>query len=237
MSPAPVKQAARDAVRILPPAEGYERWASSYDATPNPLLALEERELVPLLPPVARKRVLDLCCGTGRWLRILAAHLPALLVGVDASAAMLGIANRGCRRLVRADCLELPFADGSFDFVICSFAVGHLAELGRFARECTRILKPNGDLFVTDLHPDAYARGWRTGFRDSQGAAEIRTVSHPWRDSVRLFSSIGLGCAAMHEFRFGDAERKIFFQAGKNGLFSQAGRIPAVLLGRFWRIN
>jgi ubiquinone/menaquinone biosynthesis C-methylase UbiE len=237
VSPAPRNQAAGDAVTILPPAEGYERWASSYDATPNPLLALEERGVMPLLPPVRRQRVLDLCCGTGRWLRILAAHIPALLVGVDASAAMLSIANRGFRQLVRADCRELPFAEKFFDFVICSFAAGHIAELGVFARECARILKPNGRLFVTDLHPHAYAQGWRTGFRDSQGAVQIRTVSHPWYDSVQLFSSAGLGCAAMHEFHFASAEHRIFFQAGKKDFFAQAASVPAVLLCHFWRRN
>lgn len=233
----PGTRGARDDIAILPTAEGYERWAPSYDDAPNPLLALEEREVVPLLPEVHRKRVLDLCCGTGRWLRILAGYVPAFMVGVDASAAMLGRASRTFRQLVRADCLQLPFREGVFDFVICSFAVGHIPELEPFARECARILKPNGSLFVTDLHPQAYQLGWRTGFRDSNGAAEIHTVSHRWRDTVRLFRSAGLDCAAMHEFSFAKPEQGIFSQAGKNAFFSEARRIPAVLLCRFWRVN
>ena len=237
MSPASVNQTAAETVTVLPAAEGYERWASSYDATPNPLLALEERAVIPLLPSVWGKCVLDLCCGTGRWLRILAPRLPALIVGVDASTAMLSIASRGFRQLVRADCLQLPFAGSLFDFVMCSFAVGHITDLGPFARECARILKPTGSLFVTDLHPHAYARGWRTGFRDSQGAVQIQSVSHSWRDSAQVFTSAGLCCAAMHDFRFGSAERKIFYQAGKPGLFSQAAAVPAVRLSRFWRIS
>ena len=48
--------------------EGYERWAPTYDHDPNPLLALEERQLKLMIPPLKGKRVLDLACGTGRWL-------------------------------------------------------------------------------------------------------------------------------------------------------------------------
>ena len=237
MSAAPGGQSDRLPVPILPPAIGYERWAPSYDRTPNPLLALEEREVRPLLPELHEKCVLDLCCGTGRWLRILQAHLPASLLGVDSSAAMLGRAGRSFYQLVRADCRRLPFAAGMFDFVICSFAMGHILELGHFAGECARILRPRGSLFVTDLHPKAHAMGWRTSFRDEQGVAEIETIAHPWRESVRLFRSAGLGCAGMHEFRFAAAEQPIFLAAGKHAFFAQASQVPAVLLGRFWRMT
>ena len=53
-------------------AEGYERWAPTYDHAPNPLLAREERHLLPLLEDLQSKRMLDLACGTGRWLEKLA---------------------------------------------------------------------------------------------------------------------------------------------------------------------
>jgi malonyl-CoA O-methyltransferase len=237
VSARPVIQADRQAITILPPGEGYERWASCYDDAPNPVIALEERKVAPLLPELQGKRVLDLGCGTGRWLRILGAHLPASLVGVDRSPAMLGVARRSFAGLVRADCVQLPFAHGVFDFVICSFAVGHLPDLAVFARECARILKPKGTLFVTDLHPKAYAMGWRTGFRDGKGAVQIRTISHPWGDSVQLFSAAGLACDGIHEFGFAKPEQAIFLRAGKNGFFSEASEVPAVLLGRFWRMD
>ena len=106
-------------------AEGYERWAPSYDRTPNPLLAREERYLVPLLPDLHDKHVLDLACGTGRWLERLLARGAHLGVGVDFSIAMLGIARRKVTltgRLARADCLRLPFRTSVFDLAVCSFA-------------------------------------------------------------------------------------------------------------------
>src|SRR5215469_5911933 len=105
---------------------GYARWASTYDQTPNPLLAVEERYLASLLPEMRGLRVLDLACGTARWLRTLAPKGIGLGVGIDLSAEMLRVAqpNLGqSSHLVRANCLNLPLEDAAFDLVICSFAL------------------------------------------------------------------------------------------------------------------
>ena len=43
-------------------------------------------------------------------------------------------------RLVRGNCLFLPFRDCSFDLIICSFAVEHIANLQRMAGELARVV-------------------------------------------------------------------------------------------------
>ena len=45
--------------------EGYDRWSSSYDRTPNPLVALDRRHTLDLLAPRPGERILDAGCGTG----------------------------------------------------------------------------------------------------------------------------------------------------------------------------
>jgi ubiquinone/menaquinone biosynthesis C-methylase UbiE len=67
----------------------FDCWAQHYDHQLNPLLALEERTLPALLPEIADTNVLDVGCGTGRWLSRLEALSPRSLVGVDCSPAML----------------------------------------------------------------------------------------------------------------------------------------------------
>src|SRR5690606_22097258 len=56
------------AVRRLSSLAAHALWAETYDRSPNPLLALEERLLPPLLPDLRGLTALDAACGAGRWL-------------------------------------------------------------------------------------------------------------------------------------------------------------------------
>jgi len=218
--------------------EGYQRWAGTYDRTPNPLLALEERCLLPLLPSVAGKRVLDLACGTGRWLEKLSAAEPELAIGVDQSPAMLAVAREKPAiggRLARANCLNLPFHDAVFDLAICSFALQHIADLDELATESWRVMRAPADLYITDLHPSAYAAGWRTGFRDRRGAMQIETASHSEAEIIALFSHEGFKLVQAMEYFVGEPERPVFAAAGKSRIFDAARAVPAIMILHFHR--
>jgi ubiquinone/menaquinone biosynthesis C-methylase UbiE len=219
-------------------AEGYERWAPSYDRTPNPLLAREERYLLPLLPDLHDKHVLDVACGTGRWLERLLAQGAQLGVGVDFSTAMLRIARRKVAlagRLARADCLRLPFRASVFDFAICSFALSHIQDLKQMARELARVMKPSSDVFVSDLHPEAYARGWHTGFRDGRGTCKIETLPRTAEEIVSVFYSAGLECLTHLPLSLGEPEQPMFAEAGKGHWFAERAQLPALLVCHFRR--
>ena len=212
--------------------DGYERWAPTYDDFPNPLLAREQRHILPLLPVLRNRSALDLACGTGRWLTRLLAAGAGPAAGVDLSAAMIRIAGDKMElsgRLVQGDCLRLPFQPSTFDFLICSFALGHIQDLRHAAAEFSRVMKPGSDLFVTDIHPEAYARGWRTGFRDQQSAVQVHSLPHSAEDILRAFNSSGCECITHVGLCLGEAEQSIFAEAEKQHLFRTACRVPAVL--------
>jgi malonyl-CoA O-methyltransferase len=220
--------------------DGYERWALTYDHFPNPLLAREQRHVLPLLPGLPNRSVLDVACGTGRWLGQLLALGAGPAVGVDLSSAMLRVAGDKeglSRRLVQSDCLRLPFRPSTFDFSICSFALGHIQDLRSAAAEISRVMKPDSDLFITNLHPEAYARGWRTGFRDEGSAVQVHTVSHSAEDILWAFNAAGCGCVTHVGLCLGEPEQPIFAEAGKQQLFLAACRVPAVLFCHFRRIS
>ncbi|MFZ0817076.1 MAG: class I SAM-dependent methyltransferase [Candidatus Sulfotelmatobacter sp.] len=230
-SPAPV---------LVGVSDGYKRWAPSYDHFPNPLLAREQRHVLPLLPSLRNRRVLDLACGTGRWLEHLLAvgALPA--VGVDLSSAMLRVAGDKKElsgRVVQGDCLRLPFQDSTFDFSICSFALGHIQDLASFAAEHSRVMKPDSDLFVTDLHPEAYAIGWRTGFRERESVVQVRTLPHSAEQILGTFSSFGCECVTHVDLYMGNAEEPLFAAAGKQQSFQAACRVSAILFCHFKQVS
>ncbi|MGA2984370.1 MAG: class I SAM-dependent methyltransferase [Terriglobia bacterium] len=218
--------------------EGYERWAPTYDRDPNPLLALEERQLSLMVHPLEGKRVLDLACGTGRWLAWLMTRGAGSGVGVDFSPAMLGAAKQKTavrERLVQADCRAIPFANAIFDLVVCSFAVGHIPDLRSVAHEVGRVATPRADIYVSDLHPLAYGQGWQTGFHDSRGAVEIATWPRSSQEFLAPWASAGFDCTQLVECRFGEPERQVFTQSGKTRLFDDFCQVPAVLICHFQR--
>jgi ubiquinone/menaquinone biosynthesis C-methylase UbiE len=218
--------------------EGYQRWAPTYDLTLNPLLSLEERYVTPLLPSMMGKAALDVACGTGRWLEKLVALGAQPGVGIDLSAAMLRIAATKlpiAGRLVRANCGQFPFAAASFDFAICSLALSHVRDLRAVSRELAMTLKPGADLFVSDLHPEADARGWRTGFRDGTTAFRIKTIPHSVAEILESFRPAGFDCCDLRAARLGKPEEPIFIHAHKEHLFQSACEVPALLICRFRR--
>jgi ubiquinone/menaquinone biosynthesis C-methylase UbiE len=220
--------------------EGYERWARAYDETPNPLLALEERHLRSILPDVVGSDVLDLGCGTGRWLARLLARGARTVVGLDLSAAMLGVARGKAGisdHLVRGDGVQLPFRASVFDFALSSFALNHIKDLEAIAQELVRAMKLNGHLLICEMHPEAYAQGWRPGFRDVHSSAQIETVSHSAESVLSCFRSNGFALFRLHDLFFAEPERAIFLKAGRGEMFESASQVPAIQVYDFKKVE
>jgi SAM-dependent methyltransferase len=123
---------------------------------------LYERFLVPLIfEPYALDiaarvaalnplRVLEVGAGTGVATRQLAKALPAAasIVASDLNQPMLDhAASLGTARPVEwrcADAMALPFADGSFDAVVCQFGVMFFHDKAAAFAEAHRVLRPGG---------------------------------------------------------------------------------------------
>ncbi|MES1261820.1 MAG: class I SAM-dependent methyltransferase, partial [Acidobacteriota bacterium] len=143
---------------LVTAAEGYRLWAPEYDASPNPLLALEARLLQDRLGVAAGDRFLDAGAGTGRWMKY-AERRGARAFGIDLSAEMLA---KGSGARVRGDMRHLPVADDAADLAICSMALGYVRSAGEVVRELARVARR---VIVSDLHPAAVAAGWTRSFR------------------------------------------------------------------------
>lgn len=101
---------------------------------------------------------LDIGCGSGQYLRAVAAHGVPRVVGIDESPDRLDAARQACphAELYRARADDLPFSDRSFDVVLAAqvlheiFLLGKPDELSRVLVEIKRVLKPNGRLIALD---------------------------------------------------------------------------------------
>jgi demethylmenaquinone methyltransferase/2-methoxy-6-polyprenyl-1,4-benzoquinol methylase len=142
----------------LPP-EGvrtmFDRIAPVYDVMNRAMtLGLDRRwrRLAALAVVRPGDDVLDSCCGTGD-LAIADARAGGRVTGVDFSEAMLERARRKAPELawVRADALDLPFADGTFDVATVAFGVRNVADLDAGLSELARVLRPGGRLAVLEI--------------------------------------------------------------------------------------
>jgi len=118
------------------------------------------------------QHVLDVGCGTGYFVRLLAGVVgpEGLVVGVDPSPEMIAYANKktaaeNCRFQVGvAESLEFP--DAHFDVVVSSLMIHHLPEDLRVPalREMRRVLQPDGKLLVADAQGPSRGVGLRLLF-------------------------------------------------------------------------
>jgi cytosine/adenosine deaminase-related metal-dependent hydrolase/ubiquinone/menaquinone biosynthesis C-methylase UbiE len=216
-----------------PSATLFDRWAEVYDAGSNPLLMLEEQMLPPLLPSIEGRHVLDVGCGTGRWLAHLDALQPASLIGTDSSAAMLrrARAKTATARLLRSDASTHPVPDGSQDLILSSFVLSYLNDLPAFAAECARALKPGGWLLVSDMHPDtALERKWTRTFVSAGQTVRIAVAPPSLLQMLALFSDAGLEICQLREPSFQPEQRELFAQAGRLADFQDLEDVPAIYL-------
>ncbi len=227
-----------DLAQCTPVKEAYRLWASQYDATPNPLLSLEQRILAPILPSAAGCDVVDLGCGTGRWLARLANTSPRSITGIDFSEEMLAQASMKLApgvRLVQADCLVTPLAECSSDWILTSFLLSYVDDLRAFAREAARIARAEGVIFLSDVHPETTNYGWKRTFRASQRVIEIQTHVYQIAGLRQVMEEAGFESMFLQESSFGEEERQIYFDAGRSDLFFQVQGLPVFFVAGFRR--
>jgi SAM-dependent methyltransferase len=135
------------------------------------------------IPPASR--ILDVGCGTGRWVRryLELGHRPT---GVDATPGMLRLARQQgtAPPLLAGEAFRLPFADAAFDCVTDVTVVQHIptALQPKALNEMTRVLKPGGRLILFEL-----IRGKGTHIFPRRPQDWIQQVSHSGAKPIGWF--------------------------------------------------
>jgi ubiquinone/menaquinone biosynthesis C-methylase UbiE len=226
------------APRLLPVEEAYQLWAPEYDSAPNPLFCLEERLLAPLLHSAAHCDVVDLGCGTGRWLEKISTLQPRSLAGVDLSAAMLERAARRLGRnaqLLQANCLHTPLGTASADWILSSFLLSYVSHLDELARETARIARPGALALISDVHPATREYGWKRTFRHDHQVVEIQSHPYQLHNLHAAMKEAGFELEFLHEHCFEDAEKAIFLQAKRPELYAAVKGLPVLFLASYRR--
>lgn len=180
-------------VARLHPADGYRIWSATYDQ-PNTAFAFDEPIVGEILDTVPAGVAVDAACGTGRMAASLAAR-GHRVIGVDGSPEMLAFARKRVPEgeFAAGDLTALPIPDGMADLVVCSLALTHVRALEPVMAEFARVLRPGGQLVISDIHPDAVARGLNPSVRLEDGSpGRIASYPHAIGHYVRAALAVGL---------------------------------------------
>lgn len=120
------------------------------------------RQLLPYRP----KAMLDIATGTGDF-AILAADMlrPDTLIGADISEKMMEIGREKVEKerldsvvsFKKEDCMNLSFADDTFDAITAAFGIRNFSDLNRGLSEMCRVMKKGGHLSIVELtHPVSF---------------------------------------------------------------------------------
>lgn len=111
------------------------------------------------------KRILDAGCGNGRYSHFLLRHAgpDALITSFDYSQKMLARARKRLESdrvtQVAADLTRLPYADQSFDAIVCGWVLEHLPDPRLGLAELARVLQPGGKLLLLSTE-DTFTGAW-----------------------------------------------------------------------------
>lgn len=190
----------------------YAESAATYDAEADRserwLFGTDHR---PWVCSRARGRTLEVAIGTGLNLPFYPREVR--LTAIDLTPEMMAIARKraadlGCDvRFCEGDAQALPFADGTFDTVVATYAMCSVPDLPLTIREMRRVLAPGGRLLLLD-----HIRSSVLPFRWIQRLMELtpsRNREELTRRPREHVEAVGLEIEESGRFRAGIVERLV----------------------------
>jgi ubiquinone/menaquinone biosynthesis C-methylase UbiE len=213
----------------------YGQISAGYDADAGGgLFATDEPVVAEYLASREPGVALDAACGTGRFAELLARR-GHRVIGVDSSPDMLAHARQRVpeAEFHVAELDRMPLPDDCVDVVVCALALEHVPRLDPVLAEFARVLRPGGDLVISDVHHETITRGSVMTCRGPAGEPRIApTYRHQLGDYLRAALGHGLQVKRCEEPRVVRADKPLPGPATEIGdwqdwPFSLADYLPA----------
>lgn len=173
-------------------ARNYNAIADDYDNSfEGKYTERFKKLLLEEVKPKAGDTVLDVACGNGTFLKMLADKWDIIGKGVDISEKMIVNARQKAPDMTFevAKCDAIPFGDGSVDIITVSAAYHHFPNVKSFAKETYRLLKQGGRMYIAEIYYPAFVRLMLNPFVPLLKAGDVKFYSP--KNIIRNFESSG----------------------------------------------
>jgi len=216
------------------PSKAYNLWSETYDSEPgNLMLALDEEVFTGMLQQLSlkNKTVVDIGCGTGRhWAKMLL-HKPDTLLGYDVSIGMLNKLNGKYPGAVvyHLSNNQLPeLRNEQCDTLISTLTVAHIENIEEAFLEWSRVLKHNGEMIITDYHPDAFLKGGNRTFAYEGKTIAIKNHIHPLEKINAILLNNGFELLQFREKIIDDTMKPFFKKKNALHVFEKFRHVPII---------
>jgi len=160
-----------------------------------------ENALVDLARATRTETILEVGCGTSRWLAGIAKHLKkAHLYGLDFSYGMLEQAQKNITplNLLQGKASQLPLKPYTFDLIFCVNAFHHFYDPEKFIHHGWQLLHPQGKLAIIGQVPKEHCNRWYV-YDFFEGVYETDLQRFPtWGNATDWMVSAGFEAIEWH---------------------------------------
>lgn len=214
--------------------EAYDLWAENYDSQPgNLMLDLDKMLFSKLIEGVELKEkvVADIGCGTGRhWIEIFKKE-PASLTGFDVSPGML---HKLKEKFPLAETYAITdnsfsgISDHNFDVVISTLTVAHIENLKEALEAWCRITKDDGDIIITDFHPDTLAFGGKRTFKHGNTQIAVRNFVYTVDKIKEILLTNGFKAVSEFERKIDESVKHYYTEQNATLVYEKFKGFPVI---------
>ena len=221
----------------------YDLWAPTYDEQPENLVVyLNEMIFDEMMATIDmhNKIVTDVGCGTGKhWQKILYKK-PAELIGYDVSHEMLAQLRKKyptAKTFISNNNHLNELTNNSCDVIVSTLVIGHIEDLASTFIEWNRVLKNNGDILITDFHPEMLSKGASRSFQFNEAFVSIKSYKHTIPQICQLAKSVNWELIKITEKRVDDSVKYFYKGPQSIEIFEKSVNAPLVFGCHFKKIG
>lgn len=184
--------------------QAYNIWAEQYDTNNNKTKDLEAISLKKTLADLKFDNCLEIGCGTGKNTEYLLT-ISKQVTAVDLSDGMIAKAMQKIKsdnvQFIQADITkDWTFATKRYDLVIFSLVLEHIEDLNAIFKKASIVSKPNGIVYIGELHPFKQYSGSKARFETVEGEQIVICFNHHISDFTLGAKQNGFAIVDIAEF-------------------------------------